>query len=139
MEFPKDVKFIFYADDGIIYSNNKAEMYQFIERAFFIIDPYRNDLFSAYGINLSFEKSSWVKVDGEWKHSLKFLGLRFVPDESVGIGYLVAATRKGSTLRFDKLELLDYEHFRNLVTGGPEYLEAKLEILRGYRQTDQTR
>jgi len=73
-----DIKSVSYADDPIFYSN----------RPFEIADQ------SHWGICINEAKSGWVKVAGEWKKNLKFLGLEY----DYKTKNFLANTRKGSRL-----------------------------------------
>jgi len=50
------------------------------------------------GIEINYEKSGWVKVNGIWKKPLKFLGLKYDGNTDT----LQAETRMGSRLEMDK-------------------------------------
>jgi len=91
-------EFIFYADDGLIYSDwsySKLEKYILT----FLVPKY-----AQWGIKFNLEKSGWVKQDGQWETPLKFLGLTY--DATGSTAVLKASTRKGATLVFDKGEAL---------------------------------
>jgi len=83
-------KTIMYADDGLIFCNNKKEMKQLC-----------SDL-NKSGSSISSEKSSWLKKDGIWQKNLKFCGLEWNPFNDK----LEAKTRNGSTLKFGRKEEL---------------------------------
>lgn len=90
LKLPSNCNIIMYADDGLIYSNTR-----FTEES--IVGS-----FEALGVEVSREKSSWVKVSSKWRSPLKFLGLRYdgVSDT------LHAATRNGAMLKYDKQDLV---------------------------------
>lgn len=81
-EFTEQQDSIFYADDGIFFSNKDFTIKD---------DPDK-------GIFLNTEKSKWIKRDGEWMGELKFLGLVYNPWKDT----LRGNTRKGSTLEFNR-------------------------------------
>lgn len=92
--FEKNDGLVMYADDGICFPNNSEEI------------PDCNAKLA--GVTQSLEKSSWVKVDGEFKKSLKFLGLEFIPKgitpldngKKMNHDRLRSFTRSGSRLEF---------------------------------------
>jgi hypothetical protein len=59
------------------------------------------------GVTVHPEKSGWVREDGKWLKSLKFVGLSYDPKNDV----LSACTRKGSVLpmQLDSVGLLSKE------------------------------
>lgn len=79
-----------YADDGLYYGD--------IDQP--IITPNSGMLEGNIYFNLA--KSGYVKKDGIWLQNLNFLGLSYdgLTDK------LTARTRKGSTLEYDKQELI---------------------------------
>lgn len=77
---------LMYADDGLVFPK-KAE------RPSLRDDPR--------GINENEEKSGWIKRNGNWEKTLKFLGLEYIPPtNSEDVGRLRAKTRNGSTVEF---------------------------------------
>jgi len=81
---------IMYMDDGILFANSKAEMEGFIIRL--------KELLSGLGLEIAPEKSKYVKEDGVWKESLKFLGLRYLPEDDT----FMSDTRSGTKVKFPK-------------------------------------
>jgi len=79
---------IMYMDDGILFARNKAEMEKTITRL--------KELLNAIGLEIAPEKSRYVKVDNKWLDSVKFLGLRFLPEENT----IMSDTRGGTKIRF---------------------------------------
>jgi len=128
---PKDVGYLFYADDGLFYSDSYDSLSKWIKQ----ISGHRffPTSLSHYNIVVHKEKSAWVKIQGEWKKPLKFLGLRFVPKETIGASYLEAATRAkldapGSTLVFNKDLLVFYEYGLRLLKGPLDVLESRARL-----------
>jgi hypothetical protein len=84
--FP-EINWLFYADDGIFYSDNDAAFAQFI----YLLD----EMLEPFGIKISKSKSKVTKQGGEFLESkTKFLGI--VKDHETGEVY--SETRKGKTL-----------------------------------------
>lgn len=88
-----------YADDGILYnlSRSPSEILQF---------P------GASGIRVNWAKSGWIRKDGEWLNSLKFLGLRWTSDHStpepyVSSGKVSNATSTPRPFTFEHQSLID--------------------------------
>jgi hypothetical protein len=79
---------IMYMDDGILFARNKAEMEKLIARL--------KELLGALGLEMEPAKSRYVKLDGEWLDSVKFLGLRFLPKENT----IMSDTRGGTKIKF---------------------------------------
>jgi hypothetical protein len=79
---------IMYMDDGILFARNKAEMEKIIARL--------KELLSTMGLEIAPEKSRYVKVEGKWLDSVRFLGLRFLPDENT----IMSDTRSGTKVKF---------------------------------------
>jgi len=79
---------IMYMDDGILFARNKAEMEKLIARL--------KELLGTLGLEIAPEKSRYVKVEGEWVDSVKFLGLRFLPSENT----IMSDTRGGTKVKF---------------------------------------
>lgn len=106
LNIPSEIKYIFYADDGLFYSDNQEILSNWIN-SIFALDPTNNKTFSYFNILLSPSKSGWVKQGGEWVKPLKFLGLVYTGDPSGKKPTLMAQTRSGgSTLLFDKYNLM---------------------------------
>jgi hypothetical protein len=79
---------IMYMDDGILFARNKAEMEKLITRL--------KELLGALGLEMEPAKSRYVKLEGEWLDSVKFLGLRFLPKENT----IMSDTRGGTRIKF---------------------------------------
>jgi hypothetical protein len=94
---PKGVKVVKYADDMVFYGNKELEA--------FVESGKLNFVLGNLGLTLHPEKSGWVKKAGVWLKNLKFLGLTLTTD-----GVLMASTRKGSTLIFNKAAMLNTEY-----------------------------
>jgi hypothetical protein len=137
IEIPKSVKFIFYADDGIFYSDNEEELQRFIISTFGTAGKV--GVLDKYGIYFNAKKSGWAKIKGEWKYPLKFLGLVYHPTED-GFGRLVAATRSGkSTLVFDKDELVAQSYIKRLLSpDNNKEVVARLKKIESYKLTPAT-
>jgi hypothetical protein len=126
---------IFYADDGLIYSDwNSFEMEDYINR--FVVPKY-----AQWGINFNLSKSGWVKRDGEWLTPLKFVGLTWDSNQEASDGtrgVLRASTRKGATLVFDKEQaLMDYS---KVIGSQPERERVQNAIFyEGTRELGETR
>ena len=91
-----------YADDGILYN---------------VEDPTKVlDFPASSGIKLNLDKSQWIKRDGTWLTSLKFLGKRFIPanlltGEQLNLqmeqdGILQSATRTPKVYTFEDYALI---------------------------------
>ena len=61
-------------DDGILFARNKAEMEKTIQLL--------KDCLGYLGLEIAPEKSGYIKEEGTWIKSSKFLGLRFLPEEN---------------------------------------------------------
>lgn len=137
------VKPLFYADDGLFYSDNKKEMLDFIKNM-----PQR---FLDYGIKVHPDKSRWVKQDGLWITPLKFLGFIYFAElnkwakgidvRSLTEGFefhwgflplFSSDTRKGARLSLTHFFSLSNVLYRfNLITStSPKGLESLLEACR---------
>lgn len=79
---------IMYMDDGILFSETKEEMEKLITRL--------KELLKLLKLELSLEKSKYVKEDGVWKDTLKFLGLRYLWRENT----FMSDTRSGTRVLF---------------------------------------
>jgi len=79
---------IMYMDDGIMFASCKAEMELLIKRL--------KGLLKAIGLDLAEEKSKYVKIDGIWKDSIRFLGLRYLPESDT----FMSDTRSGTKVHF---------------------------------------
>jgi len=130
---PSDVEFLFYADDGIFYSNNYRSLADWLNR---ISSEGGMDTLSYYNIRVNFDKSSWVKRKGHWLTSLKFLGLLLIPGKTLADFKLLASTRKGSNLEVSSSidELTHYEYAESLVFDPKaRVIRKKLEALKAYK------
>jgi len=88
-ELGTDLKaLIMYMDDGLLFAKSKAEMEKLIKRL--------RELLSALGLELADDKSRYAKIDGVWQGSLKFLGLRYLPETDT----LMSDTRSGTQVLF---------------------------------------
>jgi hypothetical protein len=137
---PDDVKFLFYADDGIFYSNSYESLSGWLDRAFFQ-GSSNPQSFGYYNISLSIDKSGWVRKSGEWLKPLKFLGLLYYPETKGQKAALVAKTRSGkSELAFTKEQLMHWSYGSSLVgETRARTLEGRLSLLRKFRPTPVTR
>lgn len=79
---------IMYMDDGILFAKSKDAMKKVIELL--------KEKLSILGLEIAPEKSKYVKEDGQWTNSLRFLGLRYLPDEDT----ITSETRSGTSIRF---------------------------------------
>jgi len=76
---------LMYADDGVIYGNKLKD------------DPFpKGDQVTRANIARNDKKSGWVRKGGEWKTTLKFLGMEYDPQSNE----FRAHTRNGATLVF---------------------------------------
>lgn len=66
---------IFYADDGILYSNKEFNPSKVLDKLF---------IGSGIAVHPEGTKRKWIKFNGKWLSNLKFLGKEFVPFE---LGY----------------------------------------------------
>lgn len=85
------IRSVVYADDGLYYGNIGDTP---------ILTP--NSGLVTSNIQFNIEKSGWVKKDGVWLKPLKFLGLTY----DGNLDKLMGSTRNGSTLIYDKQELV---------------------------------
>jgi len=94
---------LMYADDGIVYSN---EYFDPTVLTWSIDDGTMLDtdfhLKKWLWVTFNKEKCQWIRKDGVWVSPLKFLGLIYEP----WLDQLMAKTRKGATLLFDKMDLI---------------------------------
>jgi hypothetical protein len=103
-DLPKGGKqlIIYYADDGIIFSNQPITPEQ-------IDDP-------VYGLKVKLAKSGNIKVEGRWvKDSVKFVGLEWFPQ-----GRFRSNTRNGSQLEIEDKHLAysyAYGYWKGMVRG----------------------
>jgi len=130
---PKDVEYLFYADDGLFFSDNYEALSKWV-RTMSGHSALPTSL-SHYNIVVHKEKSGWVKLHGSWLKPLKFLGLRFVPGATLALSRLEAATRAkldkaGSTLQFSKSYLVFYEYSMSLLKLGPDLLNLKADAVK---------
>jgi retron-type reverse transcriptase len=79
---------IMYMDDGILFANSGAEMEKVVEKL--------KEKLSILGLEIAPEKSKYVKEDNQWKDSLRFLGLRYLPGEDT----ITSETRSGTKIKF---------------------------------------
>lgn len=98
-----ELKAVMYADDGLYYGAIDVP----------VITPNSGMVTSNIKFNLS--KSGWVRKNGKWLKPLRFLGLEYNGKE----GTLMARTKKGSNLLYDKKELIDEFNLRD---GGTTWL-----------------
>jgi hypothetical protein len=82
---------VMYADDGLYYGDLGNTP---------LITP--NTGIVSANIRFNLEKSGWIKKDGKWLKPLKFLGIVYDGSQDK----LYADTRKGSSLLFDKMDLV---------------------------------
>lgn len=134
---PASVDYIFYADDGIFYSDNYADLNNWICRL--RGSSALPTSLGHYNITFAPEKSRYVKLQGQWLHPLKFLGLLFTFKGTLANSTLRADTRPRlkfdesgltttrSTLEFDKLMLVFYDYSMSLLDKGADWLMAKSE------------
>jgi len=79
---------IMYMDDGILFANSREEMEGYIKRL--------KELLGALGLEIEPSKSRYAKIDGVWQGSMKFLGLRYLPEGNT----LMSDTRSGTQVIF---------------------------------------
>lgn len=79
---------IMYMDDGILYANSPKEMEESLKEL--------NKGLEMLGLEMAPEKSKYVKKNGKWVDSLRFLGLRYLPKEDT----LTSETRSGTKMKF---------------------------------------
>lgn len=133
---PIDVDFLFYADDGMFYSDNLDSLEAWLQR---ISGP--NGL-AHFNIRIHPDKSHWVRKAGTWLRSLKFLGLVLIPADKISDYKLVAATRKGSKLEYDASlqNLTHLEYAQSLVFDKKlKVVHRKLEALNSFPDNKITR
>lgn len=104
-----------YADDGLIYGHTNPE--EILANI-----PARS------GIKVNSEKSQWIKRDGVWLTSLKFLGIRFIPKglltksmletQMRQDGVLESATREGNPVTFDKYDMIEEAYSYDIQVAG---------------------
>jgi len=132
---PANVEYLFYADDGIFYSDDYNALMKWIQQ----LDGHRAlpTSLAHYNIVIAKEKSAMVKSHGQWLKPLKFLGLKFIPGDTLGTSVLQAATRAkiekpGSTLVFDRAQLVFYDYSIRLITVGLKYLEYRASTAKSF-------
>jgi hypothetical protein len=137
---PSDVKFLFYADDGLFYSNNYDSLNDWLTGAFFSGSASPKS-FGYYNISLSIDKSGWVRKEGEWLKPLKFLGLVYTAKTSTSFASLIAKTRSGkSNLEFNKSELMSWSHSSSLIGSvRASTIKGRLALFKGFKSTPITR
>lgn len=79
---------IMYMDDGILFANSKQEMEELKGKLISQLEKI--------GLEIEPEKSKYVKENGHWTNSLRFLGLRYLPEEDT----LTSETRSGTKVKF---------------------------------------
>lgn len=79
---------IMYMDDGILFSGSKQGMEKVVAKL--------KEKLSILGLEIAPEKSKYVKEDGQWTNSLRFLGLRYLPGEDT----ITSETRSGTSIKF---------------------------------------
>jgi hypothetical protein len=79
---------IMYMDDGILFANSKVQMMAYVKRL--------KGLLGAIGLEIEPSKSRYAKIDGVWQGSIKFLGLRYLPDKDT----FMSDTRSGTQIEF---------------------------------------
>jgi len=79
---------IMYMDDGILFSGSKQGMEKVVAKL--------KEKLSILGLEIAPEKSIYVKEDGHWTNSLRFLGLRYLPGEDT----ITSETRSGTSIKF---------------------------------------
>jgi len=104
---------VMYADDGLYYGDIDVP----------VITP--NSAMVTNNIKFNLDKSGWVKKDGIWLKPLKFLGLEYDGKTDT----LKGATRKGSTLIYDKEELIKAKINADSGQRQPEVNENTWELL----------
>lgn len=87
----KQVKWIRYADDGLIFSNKPI-----------CLKKLTSEFMQVANIEYSEPKSGYVKIDNKWVKTIKFLGLVYDGLDNS----LRASTRNGAKLLMDKQELI---------------------------------
>lgn len=117
---PLGVSILKYADDMIYYGTRA--LYDYVNSG-----DLQADLM-LLGLTLHPGKSSWAKIDGKWVHPIKFLGLTY---DGVA-NSLRAATRKGSTLVFNKVSLLEAEYDLR-VSMKDSFKVLKARIVKSYK------
>jgi len=91
---------IMYMDDGILFARSKVEMEGYIKRL--------KELLGALGLEIEESKSKYAKIDGVWQGSIKFLGLRYLPESDT----LMSDTRSGTQVIFPAKS--DWEDIRDM-------------------------
>jgi len=79
---------IMYMDDGLLFAETRVEL----ERNILLLKEGLKSL----GLEIEPSKTGLVKEDGKWMKSLKFLGLRYLPEEDT----LMSDTRSGTQVKF---------------------------------------
>lgn len=109
---------VMYADDGVIFLEKEEHLGLVLA------------LFERTGVSINYEKSRWIKKNGEWLTDLKFCGIKYSgKDETIR-----AATRNGATLEFGLKEqflaFLLEKREQLLLSGSAGHLNS-LESYRG--------
>jgi len=79
---------IMYMDDGLLFAETREELNRRI--------TLLKEGLKSLGLEIEPSKSGLVKQDGKWMKSLKFLGLRYLPEEDT----LMSDTRSGTQVKF---------------------------------------
>lgn len=113
------IKIVMYADDGIIFTDDKVFVQEFRE------------YLKKIKIEISEEKSGYVKEDGKWLKDLKFCGLKYLH----GSKEMVASTRRGSDMRFtEEDQFLAYllKRRNDIIYGGSaSHLNERIDRYKG--------
>jgi len=91
---------LMYMDDGILFARSKVEMEGYVKRL--------KELLGALGLEIEESKSKYAKIDGVWQGSIKFLGLRYLPESDT----LMSDTRSGTQVIFPAK--LNWEDIRDM-------------------------
>jgi len=91
---------IMYMDDGILFADSKDQMEKYIKRL--------KELLSSMGLEIAPEKSKYSKINGVWQDSIRFLGLRYIPEKDT----FTSETRSGTRMEFPARG--DWEDIKNL-------------------------
>jgi len=109
---------IMYMDDGLLFAETRKEL----ERNILLLTEGLKSL----GLEMEPSKSGILKEEGKWLKSMKFLGLRYLPEEDT----LMSDTRSGTQVKFpahstwDDIKLMSAEN--NLST---PYMRKKFDKL----------
>jgi len=100
---------IMYMDDGLLFADSKEEMIN-------LIQEFKEKL-GIIGVELSAEKSRWVKQDGEWLKDCKFLGLEIHENGT----RIRSKTRSGTSVEIP-MTSLDWPSINKIAEGN--YLDV---------------